>query len=81
MSKTAGDTFSPNAVGARYWEFPQGSWETTLQRGHTDLDHEEQDLISRAFPLPEVERMIRDGEIKHATTVDAFGLLRLKGLL
>jgi ADP-ribose pyrophosphatase len=116
-------------VRARYWEFPQGSWETApgadpaevargelreetgliaprllhvghffeayghsnqgyhvylateLQRGDTDLDHEEQDLISRAFPLPEVEQMIRDGEIKDATTVAAFGLLWLKGLL
>jgi hypothetical protein len=28
-----------------------------------------------------IERMIRDGEIKDATTVAALGLLRLKGLL
>jgi ADP-ribose pyrophosphatase len=116
-------------VGARYWEFPQGSWEQTpeadsvevacgelreetglqadrmvhaghlfeaygysnqgyhvylatgLQCGDADLDHEEQDLVSRAFPLAEVEQMIRDGEIKDATTVATFGLLRLKGLL
>ncbi len=116
-------------VGARYWEFPQGSWEQTLeadavevarrelreetglqadrmvhaghlfqsyassnqgyhvylatglQRGDADLDHEEQDLVSRAFPLAEVERMLRDGGIKDATTMAAFGLLRLKGLL
>jgi ADP-ribose pyrophosphatase len=116
-------------VRARYWEFPQGSWEETpeaeptdvargelreetgliaavmvhvghlfeaygysnqgyhiyvatgLQRGKVDLDHEEQDLVSRAFPLPEVERMIRDGEIKDATTVAVFGLLRLAGKL
>jgi ADP-ribose pyrophosphatase len=102
-------------VGARYWEFPQGSWEQTpganstevargelreetglvaanmvsaghlfeaygysnqgyhvylatgLRRGERALDHEEQDLVSRAFPLPELERMIRDGEIKDAT--------------
>jgi ADP-ribose pyrophosphatase len=54
---------------------------TGLRRGKTDLDHEEQDLITRMFPLHEVERMIRDGEIKDATTVAAFGLLRLKGLL
>jgi ADP-ribose pyrophosphatase len=116
-------------VGARYWEFPQGSWEqapgaeptevargelreetglvaatmvhaghlfeaygysnqgyhvylaTGLRRGETALDHEEQDLVSRAFPLPEVERMIRDGEIKDATTVAAFGLLRLRNMV
>lgn len=42
---------------------------------------EEQDLIARAFPLADIERMIRDGEIADATTVAAFGLLRLKGLL
>ena len=35
----------------------------------------------RVFTLLEVERMIRDGEVKDATTVAAFGLLRLKGLL
>jgi hypothetical protein len=52
-----------------------------LRRGERALDHEEQDLVSRAFPLPELERMIRDGEIKDATTVAAFGLLRLKGLV
>jgi ADP-ribose pyrophosphatase len=50
---------------------------TGLQRDEVELDHEEQDLVSRAFPLPEVERMIRDGEIKDATTVAVFGLLRL----
>ena len=54
---------------------------TGLRRGKADLDHEEQDLVTRVFPLQEVERMMRDGEIKDATTVAAFGLLRLKGLL
>jgi ADP-ribose pyrophosphatase len=49
--------------------------------GEVDLDHEEQDLISRGVPLSEVERMIRDGEIKDATTIAAFALLRLKGLV
>lgn len=116
-------------VEARYWEFPQGSWEQTpdadpaeiargelreetgleadsmvavghlfgaygysnqgyhvylargLRYGDPDPDHEEQDLISRAFPLAEVERMIRDGEIKDGTTIAAFGLLRLSRLL
>ena len=37
--------------------------------------------MSQGFLLSEVERMIRDGEIKDATTVAAFGLLQLKGLL
>jgi ADP-ribose pyrophosphatase len=45
------------------------------------LHQEEQDLASRAFPLPELERMIRDSEIKDATTIASYGLLRLKGLL
>ena len=54
---------------------------TGLQRGEVELDHEEQDLVSRAFSLPEVERMIRDGGIKDATTVAVLGLLRLAGWL
>jgi 8-oxo-dGTP pyrophosphatase MutT (NUDIX family) len=54
---------------------------TGLRRGDADRDHEEQDLVTREFPLLEVERMIRDGEIKDATTVAAFGLLRLRGLV
>ncbi|HVT28226.1 MAG TPA: hypothetical protein VHA53_05890 [Nitrolancea sp.] len=54
---------------------------TGPRRGAVDLDHEEQDLVTAAFPLREVERMIRDGGIKDATTVAAFGLLRLKGVL
>jgi ADP-ribose pyrophosphatase len=54
---------------------------TGLTRGAADREHEEQDMVSREFPVAEVERMIREGEIKDATTVAALGLLRLKGLL
>ncbi|HEY3618074.1 MAG TPA: NUDIX hydrolase [Candidatus Sulfotelmatobacter sp.] len=54
---------------------------TGLRRGNADLEREEQDLVTREFTLSEVERMVRDGEIKDATTVAALGLLRLKGLL
>ena len=54
---------------------------TGLRHGDADPDHEEQDLVTRDFALSEVERMIRDGEIKDGTTVAALGLLRLKGLL
>jgi ADP-ribose pyrophosphatase len=54
---------------------------TGLRRGDADREHEEQVLVTRDFALSEVERMIRDGEIKDATTVAAPGLLRLKGLL
>jgi len=51
---------------------------TGLRRGNAELEREEQDLVTREFTLSEVERMIRDGEIKDATTVAAFGSLRLK---
>jgi NAD(P)-dependent dehydrogenase (short-subunit alcohol dehydrogenase family) len=47
---------------------------------HANRGYEEQDLVTQDFALSEVERMIRDGEIKDATTVAALGLLRLKGL-
>jgi 8-oxo-dGTP pyrophosphatase MutT (NUDIX family) len=116
-------------VSARYWEFPQGAWEATLDadplevargelkeetgleattmsfvgylfqgygystqgyhiflahglsRGEAALELEEQDLITQVFAAAEVERMICDGDIKDATTVATFGLLRLRGLL
>jgi ADP-ribose pyrophosphatase len=54
---------------------------TALRHGEANREHEEQDLVTRDFALSEVERMIRDGEIKDATTVASLGLLRLKGLL
>jgi ADP-ribose pyrophosphatase len=54
---------------------------TGLRRTAADREQEEQDLVTREFPLSEVERMIREGEIKDGTTVAALGLLRLKGLL
>ena len=54
---------------------------TGLRPGRRALDHEEQDLVTRAFALAEVEAMLRDGTIKDATTVAALGLLRLKGML
>ncbi len=116
-------------VGARFWELPQGAWETDpdadpldvargelreetgleaetmlcagclfeaygyatqsyhvylaggLRAGPSDPDPEEHDLIARAFPLSQVEAMVRDGTIRDATTVAALGLLRLRGLL
>lgn len=116
-------------VAGRYWELPQGSWETRpdvppedvaraelseetgivarkmmrvgdlflaygyssqryqvflaedLEQGATSLEAEEADLVSRAFPLAEVDTMIENGTIRDATTVAALGLIRLKGLL
>ncbi|WP_428427606.1 NUDIX domain-containing protein [Pararhizobium sp.] len=47
----------------------------------TNLDPEEQGLISRGFAIETVIELIVRGEIKDAATVAAFGLLRLKGLL
>ncbi len=54
---------------------------TDLREGETQLDAEEEGLVSKAFPVCVVQTMIEDGTIKDATTVAAFGLLRLKGLL
>ena len=54
---------------------------TGLRQREANRGHEEQDLVTQDFALSEVERMIRDDEIKDATTVAALGLLRLKGLL
>jgi len=48
--------------------------------GKTAREQEEQDLVTQTFTLSEVEQMVREGEIKDATTVAALGLLRLKGL-
>lgn len=116
-------------VNQRYWELPQGAWETEpdadpleLAKGELReetglvagsmvyvgfqylaygfcsqgyhiflatelvqqsacLDSEEEDLVSRAFGLDEFEQMLVSGEIKDATTANAYGLAKLKGLL
>jgi len=52
-----------------------------LRKGSSSLENEEQGLLTRAFPLPDVEAMIASGVIKDATTVAALGLLRLRRLL
>ncbi|MFC0408947.1 NUDIX domain-containing protein [Roseomonas elaeocarpi] len=52
-----------------------------LRPGQAALEPEEQDLVTRAIPLAEVERMIRDGVIDDQSTISAFALLRLKGML
>lgn len=52
-----------------------------LRAGEASREPEEQDMISRAFPIEEVLAMISDGIIKDSATVAALGLLRLKGLL
>lgn len=54
---------------------------TGLTQGEARPEIEEQDLVSRSFPRAEVERMLRDGEIKDSVTLAAWGLLALKGLV
>jgi ADP-ribose pyrophosphatase len=50
-----------------------------LKQGEAKPEPSEQDMICRRFALSNVESMIRDGTIKDATTVAAFGLLRIHG--
>ena len=52
-----------------------------LKAGENQLDAEEVGLICRAFKLGYFEDMLKDGTIRDATTVAAYGLLRLKGML
>jgi len=54
---------------------------TDLTPGDTDREITEQDMISRSFALAAFEAMIRDGTVREAMTLSAFGLLRVKGLI
>ncbi|WP_244610565.1 NUDIX domain-containing protein [Microvirga pakistanensis] len=54
---------------------------TDLKPGRRRLEQEEQDLVTGAFPLAEVETMILNGTIQDAGTVASFGILRLKRLI
>lgn len=54
---------------------------TGLTAGEAALEREEQDLVSRRFPRAEVERMLREGEIRDSVTLAAWALLTLRGLL
>jgi 8-oxo-dGTP pyrophosphatase MutT (NUDIX family) len=54
---------------------------TDLKPGRRQLEHEEQDLITRGFPVSEVEALILNGTIQDAGTVASFGMLRLKRLI
>jgi 8-oxo-dGTP pyrophosphatase MutT (NUDIX family) len=47
---------------------------TELTVGERELEHTEQGLIARLFPVAEVERMIRANEIKDAASVAAWHL-------
>lgn len=52
-----------------------------LTVGEKNLDPEEEGLVTHRVPLTELEAKIRRGDIKDATTCNAFGLARLHGLL
>lgn len=54
---------------------------TQLEQLHIERETEEEDIIVKPFSVNSFERMISDGIIKDATTIAAFGLLRLKGLM
>jgi 8-oxo-dGTP pyrophosphatase MutT (NUDIX family) len=54
---------------------------TGLCLGGHSRDATEEDLVIGDFALAEVEAMLRDGVIRDATSLAAFGLLRLQGRL
>lgn len=54
---------------------------TALTQGETQRENSEQDMITRTFALEDFEMMIRNGSVREAMTISAFGLLRVKGLL
>ena len=54
---------------------------SNLEKTTKRLDHEEQDLVSAAVSLEHFESMIQSGKIKDATSVSAYSLVKLKGLL
>ena len=54
---------------------------SNLSLSQQSLSIEEQGLITRAFSLAEFEAMVASGAIRDATTVAAFGLLRVRGVI
>jgi len=54
---------------------------TDLTQTDRALDAEEEDLITQAFSLEAFEKMLCSGEIKDATTVTAYSLVKLKGMI
>ena len=54
---------------------------TELSQSTAELDTEEEGLICKKFPLKTFENMILNDHIKDATTVNAYGLAKLKGML
>ena len=54
---------------------------TELTMTSTSLDQEEEGLISKKFSIVEFEEMIVTGVIKDATTVNAYGFAKIKGVI
>jgi len=54
---------------------------TDLTQSTNNLDSEEEDLITRKVSLHDFENMLADGIIKDATTLAAYSLTKLKGLI
>ncbi len=52
---------------------------TGLRQGPHEREASEQGMVSAAVPVRDVEAMIRDGRLLDATTIAAFGLLRIHG--
>jgi 8-oxo-dGTP pyrophosphatase MutT (NUDIX family) len=52
-----------------------------LTQGEAERETSEQDMICRHFCLADFETMVREGIVREAMTISAFGLLRVKGLL
>lgn len=54
---------------------------TDLAQGETNREATEQDMVCRNVALAEFEAMIREGTLRDAMTISAFGMLRIKGLI
>lgn len=54
---------------------------TQLVQSSTDLDVEEEGLVSKSFSFDEFEQMLLAGEIKDATTLAAVSLAKLKSFM
>ena len=54
---------------------------TGLRQGPLAREASEQGMICRHFPLPELEALIRAGELQDGVSLAALGLLRLRGML
>jgi 8-oxo-dGTP pyrophosphatase MutT (NUDIX family) len=50
-------------------------------QGEQELDQEEEGLLCKKVKVSDFEKMIINGEIKDASSVNAYGLAKLKGLI